>query len=354
MKKLWKLFLVLALCIGILAGCSGNTGTDVTVCPDNNVGITKPVATEEDYNVPAETETGTIAQTPEETETVNTPHIPEETVAPAVNKDSIPAYSGSPFAVINSNVPYFTNKEITDNSYEYYSELDNLGRCGVTIACIGKDIMPTEARGEIGSVKPTGWHTVKYDCVDGKYLYNRCHLIGFQLTGENANVKNLITGTRYLNVIGMLPFENMVADYVKETGNHVMYRVTPMFDGDNLVANGVLMEALSVEDNGAGIQFCVFCYNVQPGIIIDYLTGESSAADSQLPTETPTEVPAETVTEKPDDNTQQYMLNTNTGKFHKMNCSYIEKMKEEHKQIVESTHDEMIENGYEPCKKCNP
>ena len=340
MKKLWKQFLVFALCIGILAGCSGNTGTDVTVGPDNNnnVGITKPVATEEDYNVP------------EETETVNIPHIPEETVAPVVNSEAIPAYSGSPFAVINSNVPYFTNKEITDNSYEYYSELDNLGRCGVTIACIGKDIMPTEARGEIGSVKPTGWHTVKYDCVDGKYLYNRCHLIGFQLTGENANVKNLITGTRYLNVTGMLPFENMVADYVRETGNHVMYRVTPMFDGDNLVANGVLMEALSVEDNGAGIQLCVFCYNVQPGIIIDYLTGESNEADSQLATEAPTEA----VTEKPAENTHEYVLNTNTGKFHNPGCSYVKTINEENKQTVNSTRDEMIENGYEPCKKCNP
>ena len=271
--------------------------------------------------------------------------------------DLIPDYSGDGCIVLHDNQPLFNETDLEHVSGESYSDLDRLGRCGTAMALLDQTMMPKEERGEIGQIKPTGWQQNKYEgIVDSSppYLYNRCHLIGFQLTGENANVKNLITGTRYLNVIGMLPFENMVADYVKETGNHVMYRVTPMFDGDNLVANGVLMEALSVEDNGAGIQFCVFCYNVQPGIIIDYLTGESSAADSQLPTETPTEVPAETVTEKPDDNTQQYMLNTNTGKFHKMNCSYIEKMKEEHKQIVESTHDEMIENGYEPCKKCNP
>ena len=173
--------------------------------------------------------------------------------------------------------PDFSENEITSVSYEYYSELDALGRCGVCIASVGQDIMPTEKRGSIGQVKPTGWHTVKYDFVDGKYLYNRCHLIGFQLTGENANKRNLITGTRYLNVEGMLPFENMVADYVKETGNHVMYRVTPIFVGDELLARGVHIEAESVEDGGDGIMFNVFCYNVQPGVVLDYATGEGTA-----------------------------------------------------------------------------
>ena len=193
----------------------------------------------------------------------------------AVSLYEIPAYSGDAYAVINENVPFFTDKEITDQSYESYSALDMYGRCGVTIACIGQDIMPTEERGAIGMIKPSGWHTVKYDIVDGKYLYNRCHLIGYQLSGENANEKNLITGTRYLNVVGMLPFENEVADYVEETGNHVMYRVTPIFEGNNLVASGVEMEALSVEDNGQGVCFHVYVYNVQPGITIDYATGES-------------------------------------------------------------------------------
>ena len=194
---------------------------------------------------------------------------------PDITLADIPKYSGSPYVVMNDNNPYFDDKQCTIYSFEYYSELDELGRCGVTYACVGKDIMPTEDRESIGHVKPTGWQSTKYDVVDGKYLYNRCHLIGFQLTGENANKKNLITGTRSMNVDGMLPFENMVADYVSETGNHVMYRVTPLYDKENLVATGVLMEAKSVEDQGEGILFNVFVYNVQKGIVIDYATGDS-------------------------------------------------------------------------------
>ena len=194
--------------------------------------------------------------------------------------DSIPDYSGSAYVNVNDNQPYFSDTDLTTTSFETYSELDGLGRCGVAYASVSTDTMPTKERGSIGQIKPTGWHTVKYDCVDGKYLYNRCHLIGYQLTAENANEKNLITGTRYLNVDGMLPFENMVADYIKETDNHVLYRVTPIFDGDNLVASGVLMEAKSVEDKGEGICFCIFCYNVQPGVNIDYAAGESTLAES--------------------------------------------------------------------------
>lgn len=195
----------------------------------------------------------------------------------------VPLYDGKAYTEVNGNVPFFTDDELSAVSYEYYEELDALGRCGVCMASVGQDIMPTKERESIGDVKPTGWHTVKYEgLVDGNYLYNRCHLLGFQLTGENANRKNLITGTRYMNVEGMLPFENMVADYVKETGNHVMYRVTPLFDGDNLVADGVLMEAKSVEDNGADILFNVFCYNVQPGVSINYATGESSLDESAM------------------------------------------------------------------------
>lgn len=195
--------------------------------------------------------------------------------------DSVPAYSQKAYAVINNNIPYFTEADYTTESYEYYSNLDSLGRCGVCIASIGRDLMPSEERGPIGKVRPSGWHTIKYDNIDGNYLYNRCHLIGYQLTGENANTANLITGTRYLNVQGMLPFEDMTADYIKETGNHVLYRATPVFDGDNLVADGVLLEGYSVEDNGAGICFNVFCYNVQPGIEIDYATGDSSQTDKK-------------------------------------------------------------------------
>lgn len=196
---------------------------------------------------------------------------------PSISLDDIPAYSGIPYVVLQDNQPGFTETDITLEEFETYSELDYLGRCGVAFANISLYTMPTEERGEIGMVKPSGWVTAKYDCVDGQYLYNRCHLIGFQLAGENANKLNLITGTRYMNVDGMLPFENMVAEYVEETGNHVLYRVTPIFDGTNLVASGVQMEAYSVEDDGEGLCFNVYVYNVQPGIVIDYATGDSHA-----------------------------------------------------------------------------
>ncbi len=201
--------------------------------------------------------------------------------AETIALSELPEYSGEPYIEINGNEPDFTKEEWTEESFEQYAELDSLGRCGTAYASVGTDLMPTEKRGSIGQVKPTGWQTVKYDIVDGKYLYNRCHLIGYQLSGENANEKNLITGTRYMNVEGMLPFENMVADYVKETGNHVLYRVTPVFEGDHLLADGVQMEAFSVEDEGDGISFHIFVYNVQPGIEIDYATGESSLGSSE-------------------------------------------------------------------------
>ena len=193
--------------------------------------------------------------------------------------EDVPAFSGEPYVVLSDNQPDFTQEELDQaaQGFEEYSPLDALGRCGTAWASVGLDTMPTEDRESISSVKPSGWQTAKYDTelVDGGYLYNRCHLIGFQLTGENANEENLITGTRYLNVEGMLPFENLVADYVKETGNHVLYRVTPVFSGTELVARGVELEALSVEDGGEGVCFHVYCYNNQPGIAIDYATGES-------------------------------------------------------------------------------
>ena len=201
--------------------------------------------------------------------------MPAQQPPHAVSLQDVPAFSGEPYVVIEDNQPLFDPEDLTAVSYEFYSELDDLGRCGYTMACIGKDLMPTEDRESISQVKPTGWQQQKYDFVDGKSLYNRCHLIGFQLTGENANERNLITGTRYLNVEGMLPFENMVADYIKETGNHVIYRVTPIFQGDELVARGVQMEAFSVEDNGEGICFHVYVYNNQPGVTIDYATGQN-------------------------------------------------------------------------------
>ena len=191
------------------------------------------------------------------------------------NLGEIPEYNGSSYVVINNNIPFFDKSDLTTKSYEKYSEHDSLGRCGVAVANISVDMMPTEPRGSIGMVKPSGWHTVKYDNVDGKYLYNRCHLIGYQLTGENANEKNLITCTRYMNTVGMLKFENMVAEYIKRTENHVLYRVTPIYNGSNLLASGVEMEAMSIEDNGDGIKFNVYVYNVQDGIVINYANGNS-------------------------------------------------------------------------------
>ena len=192
--------------------------------------------------------------------------------------ENLPDYNGNSYVIVNDNNPYFKEEEYTTDSFEKYSELDSLGRCGVAYANISKELMPTEKRDSIGFIKPSGWHTVKYDHIDGKYLYNRCHLIGYQLTGENANEKNLITCTRSMNTKGMLQFENMVTKYIKDTGNHVLYRVTPVFEGNNLVATGVEMEAYSVEDNGKGIKFNVFVYNIEDGVIIDYKTGDSKLA----------------------------------------------------------------------------
>lgn len=207
----------------------------------------------------------------------NTSTSEEISYTTSFDLDSIPEYEDSPYVVINDNKPDFEESDLTTTSFEEYSELDSLGRCGVAYANISLDTMPDEdeERESISSVEPSGWINKKYDIVDGGYLYNRCHLIGYQLSAENANEKNLITGTRYMNVEGMLPFENDIAEYVKETRNHVLYRVTPIFEGNNLVASGVQLEAMSVEDDGEGICFNVYCYNVQPGITINYATGES-------------------------------------------------------------------------------
>lgn len=253
----------------------------------------------------------------------------------------IPQFSGQPYVVLDENVPYFTEDELVADVFEQYADLDLLGRCGQAFACIGKELMPTEDRGSIGQVKPSGWQTVKYDFVDGKYLYNRCHLIGFQLTGENANERNLITGTRYLNVEGMLPFENMVADYIKETGNHVLYRVTPIYEGNNLVVSGVQMEARSIEDDGDGICFHVYAYNCQPGVAIDYRTGESSLVD-EVPT---TSAPQATT---------QYILNIKSKKFHRDNCKQGSDIQEDNRMVCYEERDTLIRQGYQPAGCCNP
>lgn len=261
----------------------------------------------------------------------------------SISIDDLPAFSDKPYVVVNNNIPEFQEDEITGNTYECYSELDALNRCGYAIACIGIDGMPTEERGSIGQVKPSGWQTVKYDVVDGKYLYNRCHLIGYQLTGENANECNLITGTRYLNVEGMLPFENMVADYVKETGKHVMYRVTPVFSGNELVARGVQIEALSVEDDGAGISFNIYAYNNQPGVTIDYATGDSTLMEEDN---------AENAPQNSDGIT--YILNLNSKRFHLPSCGQGINITEENKERYNGNRSSLIDDGYVPAGCCNP
>lgn len=254
------------------------------------------------------------------------------------------AYSGIAYVEKNGNIPQFDADEYTTEAFEHYSELDFLGRCGVAYANICKELMPTEERGQIGSVKPSGWHTVKYNgIVDGNYLYNRCHLIGFQLAGENANEKNLITGTRYMNVDGMLPFENMVADYVQKTDHHVLYRVTPIFDGDNLVASGVQMEAASVEDDS--IRFNVFVYNIQPGITIDYSTGDSWLTEDSS---------GSSVGADKAEKNQTYILNKNTKKFHLPDCEYVSDIKPQNRSETTLSYDELVSYGNEPCRKCHP
>lgn len=266
------------------------------------------------------------------------------------NETTVPSgtQTEEPYIKVNGNVPRFSDEEKkTAAAFENYSDLDALGRCGVAFACVGKETMPTEERGPIGSIKPSGWHSVKYDFVDGKYLYNRCHLIGYQLTAENANEKNLLTGTRYLNTKGMLPFENMVADYVKETGNHVLYRVTPVFEGKNLVASGVYMEAYSVEDDGDGICFYVYVFNRQQGVKIDYLTGDS-VADGTV------ESASGETTSSEKEETKTYVLNISNGKFHLPDCDSVKKMKEENKQIMKCKRSELINAGYSPCGSCKP
>lgn len=373
-----RLITQLALWLALLLTFTGCA--ESTVTPQDNTYAIEQLATipsellEASETAVSEPESGqpqeNASDTQESQQVTSATDVPTGEGTSAFSLREIPAYSGTPYTEVNGNQPYFTEEELTTQSFETYSELDSLGRCGVAYANVGQDLMPTEPRGEIGAVKPTGWHLVKYDNVDGKYLYNRCHLIAYMLAAENANPQNLITGTRYLNVQGMLPFETKVCDYVKNTGNHVLYRVTPIFDGDNLLADGVLMEAYSVEDAGEGISFCVFAYNVQPGIGIDYATGDNWAEGSGTYQSTVASVAEETPVPQPETDTAvqitpessvsqesretTYVLNTNTKKFHYPTCSSVDDMKEKNKQIYTGSRDEVINMGYVPCKRCNP
>ena len=382
-----------------LNGCLDLTSTSETACPVTIVTSEEEISTEtaspEDASPATESNTtasnattssvtaNSDTNTLDSNNSLTTESDTNSTSNPSQSEDSrqslleeiqadvlaLPAYSKSASIKLNNNTPYFTEDEIAvaaSSSYEAYSPLDSLGRCGITQASLSLDTMPTEERGEIGSVKPSGWHTVKYDGIDGNYLYNRCHLIGYQLSGENSNTRNLITGTRYMNVEGMLPYENKTADYIKSTGNHVLYRVIPIFEGDNLLASGVTMEAYSIEDAGKGLSFCVYCYNVQPGITINYVNGDSTGpaftgsttgntTDSK--TESKTESTEQSSTFKQNNGNEissTYILNTNTRKFHRPDCSSVKKMKDKNKAEFTGTREEAIAAGYDPCGNCNP
>ena len=300
---------------------------------------------------------------------------------PIISLNEIPDYSGKAYVEINGGDPFFKENEITDRAYESYSDLDALGRCGVAVACLGIELMPTEDRESIASITPTGWeyggmsNNNTYDFVPDNYVYNRCHLIGFQLAGENDNEKNLRTGTRYMNIEGMLPFENQVAEYIEDTGNHVMYRVTPIYNGLDYVARGVLMEAISVEDNGRGIRFCIYAYNVQPGVTIDYFTGVNVANGEALPEiNTDEDNRQDTIdsnkkpegsdsengentdkeNEKPNDGEYNYVYSKNSTVFHLPGKKCAETIYEENRVYFNGTREELIADGYKPCQKCNP
>lgn len=353
-NRLFALFLSLIMILSF-AGCNldtydytdSSTGQstistdkDLTTNPDSDSQIQSKQSSAVESTV--KKDSSSVTEKPSGTTSVGTG------TAKAVEPSTLPAYSGSAYTVVNGNQPNFSTSELTTVGYEKYANLDSLGRCGVALASCGKEIMPAdgEERGSISSIKPTGWMQAKYDGISGGYLWNRCHLIGWQLSAENANRQNLITGTRYMNIEGMLPFENMVADYIRETGNHVAYRSTPIFEGSNLVCSGVQMEAYSIEDDGDGICFNVYCYNVQPGITINYSTGDSSGPRSET-----------TDNQKP--NTEQNNTNNNQAssgemvwipksgsKYHSNSgCSNM-------KNPTQVTKEEAESRGYEPCKKC--
>lgn len=420
--KLNKALSIILAIVLFFAGCSTLSNTEVSTNIDNNSQISETISdnssfSSEDNSTSANKESSSENNTSksedvvsskndasskesssklettsskEETTTKNnnsTEIVSSESVtsgvgsgkAVKINLSDIPTYSGNAYITINNNIPNFSADELTTTAYETYSDLDSLGRTQIALASVGIETMPVsnEERSSISHIKPSGWNQATYDNISGKYLYNRCHLIGWQLSAENDNKKNLITGTKYLNVNGMLPFENMVADYISETNNHVAYRITPIYEGNNLLASGIQMEAYSIEDNGAGICFNVYCYNVQPEITINYADGSSSGPSSSA-TSTPAvtssqenttsttslkeEITSETISQ-PDNtadnsndncNSTTYILNTNTKKFHESTCHHVKKISEENYSETNETRDEVIAKGYEPCGTCKP
>ena len=371
---LLTLLLVLSACDGQGAGVADTTAADTTApatqqttLADSESDTPEEQPTEQPSEQPSEEPSEETTQEPTEQTTeqpaqgttegtteqpTTQPEAPTEpeTEQPAPDFDisNLPAYSGKDYVELNNNIPWFTAAEKVTKSYETYGDLDALGRCTVVMACCGRDLMPTTDRGNISSIKPTGWVQAQYSIVNGGNLYNRCHLIGWQITGEDANANNLITGTRYFNE-NMIPYENMIADYIKETNNHVMYRVTPVFEGNNLVASGAIMEAWSVEDDGDGICFNVYLYNVQPGVVIDYATGESYLEADGGPT-----TPGEETT-YPDDGLLHLVLNKSSKKIHKPNCSGVKQMSEKNKLEFDGTWEELeayYNQGYKDCGTC--
>lgn len=359
--------LTLLLSIALATGCSASTAGNEAPPGEPTPELAStgtPDGPQEPQSAPAED------TTQQETEAVgeNRP-VTDDGV---LSYRDVPAFEGNPYVYVNDGEPTFTDEQrAAEPGHEHYGELDELGRCTAAFAVVGPETQPTEKRGSIGEVRPSGWQMAKYDFVEGKYLFNRCHLLGYQLTGENANERNLITGTRYLNVQGMLPFENAVADYVDATGNHVLMAVMPVFEGSELVARGVHMMAESVEDGGEGVAFNVFCYNVQPGVVIDYGTGESMLEEdaTPLPDVSGAESAPDTASEgagageasekgatgsAEGKGTTEYVLNTNSKKFHLPSCSSVDQMSPKNREDVEDTRENLIAKGYDPCKRCNP
>lgn len=359
--------LTLLLSIALATGCNASTADNEAPAGEPTPGLAStgtPDGPQEPQSAPAED----TNQQETEAGGENRP-VADDGV---LSYRDVPAFEGNPYVYVNDGEPVFTDEQrAAETGYERYGELDELGRCTAAFAVVGPETQPTEKRGSIGEIRPSGWQMAKYDFMEGKYLFNRCHLLGYQLTGENANPQNLITGTRYLNIQGMLPFENAVADYVDATGNHVLMAVMPVFEGDELVARGVHMMAESVEDGGEGVAFNVFCYNVQPGVVIDYGTGESMLEEEAtlLPDVSGAESAPDTASEGAgageasekgatgsagDKGVAEYVLNTNSKKFHIPSCSSVDQMSPKNREDVEDTRENLIAKGYDPCKRCNP
>lgn len=363
LKSLLSILCLIAVLFSSFAGCDSEkiseTTTEIIEITEESTTLAKP---KEDASDASEAEKAEDKTTEKENQKVNKPESVGDDNSKVVLSE-IPSYSGRAYVVINENIPSFNKYELTTKGYETYASIDSLGRCGGAVASCGREIMPKpdEERGSISSVKPSGWVQAQYDCVSGKYLYNRCHLLGWQLSAENANKRNLITGTRYMNTEGMLPFENMVADYIRETNNHVAYRVTPIYNGSDLVASGVQMEAYSVEDEGEGICFNIYCYNVQPGVKIDYTTGRSWSDGNKVETtKKPIVVAPVETTKKVVEETKNsvsydtYVYSSKSDKFHYPDCRYAKTIKAENYCEYTGDRQGMINKGYSPCKNCSP